>query len=122
MRSRRFEVLSILIALLSGWAFPQTSGAADSFLPTSRGLSSHDVGEASTGTFSAKVREVSLLFSVSDWRGRFVSNLTPSDIKVLDNGQQPQSLTYFLRQSDLPLKVGVLIDVSGSVGTFFSDQ
>jgi VWFA-related protein len=68
------------------------------------------------------VREVNLLFSASDWRGHLVSNLTPSDIKVLDNGQQPQSLTYFLRQSNLPLKVGLLIDVSESVGTFFKAQ
>lgn len=121
MRCRHFELLLIVIMLSCGLAFAQTPPPADSFLAESPAASSHDI-DASTGTFSARVREVSLLFSVSDWRGRFVSNLTPSDVKVLDNGQQPQSLTYFLRQSDLPLRVGLLIDVSGSVGTFFSDQ
>jgi VWFA-related protein len=59
---------------------------------------------------------------VSDWHGRFVSNLAPADVKVLDNGQAPQSLTYFLRQSDLPLKVELLIDISGSVGPVFRGQ
>ena len=122
MRCRHFELVLIVIGLLYGCAFAQAPLPTDSFLARSRAASSRDVADASTGTFSARVREVNLLLSISDWRGRFVSNLTPSDIKVLDNGQQPQSLTYFLRQSDLPLRVGLLIDVSGSVGTFFSDQ
>jgi VWFA-related protein len=122
MRSRHFETLLIAIVMFSACAFPQTPPPADTFFPASRAPSSHELAGASTETFSARVREVSLLFSVSDWRGRFVSNLTPSDIKVLDNGEQPQSLTYFVRQSNLPLKVGLLIDVSGSVGRFFRDQ
>jgi len=122
MRSRHFETLLIAFVVFSAYALPQASAPADSLLPASRAPSSYEIAGASTGTFSARVREVSLIFSVSDWRGRFVSNLTPSDIKVVDNGEQPQSLTYFVRQSNLPLKVGLLIDVSGSVGTFFRAQ
>jgi len=121
MRSLRFELL-IVFVMLSARPFAQTPPPADSLFSASRAPSRYDAPEASKETFSARVREVNLLFSATDWRGRFVSNLTPSDIKVLDNGQQAQSLTYFLRQSDLPLKVGLLIDVSGSVGNFFKDQ
>ena len=98
MRSRRFELLLITIVILFERAFAQVAPPADFLLSASRAPSSHDSAEASTGTFSARVREVTLLFSVSDWRGHFVTSLTPSDIKVLDNGQQPQSLTYFQRQ------------------------
>jgi Ca-activated chloride channel family protein len=122
MRTRRIELLLIIVVMLSAQAFAQAVPPAESLFSGSRVPSSHDVPEVSKETFSARVREVNLLFSATDWRGRFVSNLTPADVKVLDNGQQPQSLTYFLRQSDLPLKVGLLIDVSGSVGNFFSDQ
>lgn len=122
MRSRRIELLLIVVALLCAHTFAQVPSPAESLFSTSRAPSSRDVPEVSKETFSARVREVNLLFSATDWRGNFVSNLTPSDIKVFDNGQQPQSLTYFLRQSDLPLKVGLLIDVSGSVGNFFKDQ
>lgn len=122
MRSRRLEVSIVLAAVLSVHGFAQAVPPADSLFSTSRAPSSHDVPEASKETFSARVREVNLLFSAVDWRGRFVSNLTPSEIKVLDNGQQAQSLTYFLRQSDVALKIGLLIDVSGSVGNFFKDQ
>src|SRR5690349_11814672 len=112
MRSRRLEVSIVLAVVLSAHAFAQAVPPADSLLSASRAPSSHDVPEASKETFSARVREVNLLFSAIDWRGRFVSNLTAADIKVLDNGQQAQSLTYFLRQSDVALKIGLLIDVS----------
>ena len=84
MRSFRFELLLMVIVILSEPGFAQVAPPSDSLLPASRAPSSHDIAEASTGTFSARVREVNLLFSVSDWRGHFVSNLTPSDIKVLD--------------------------------------
>ena len=122
MPNRRFALLLIVVVMMSGCAFAQGAPPSDSLFSASRARSSHDVADARTETFSARVREVNLLFSATDWRGRFVSNLTASDIKVLDNGLQPQSLTYFLRQSDVPLRVGLLIDVSGSVGTFFKDQ
>jgi VWFA-related protein len=78
--------------------------------------------ESDTQTFSASVREVNVLFSASDWRGRFVSNLTPADMMVFDNGKQPESITYFLREENLPLEVGILIDVSGSVANVFHAQ
>ena len=122
MPIRRIEFLLILVFGLSTCASAQGVPPSAPLLPASRAPLSRDVADTRTETFSAQVREVNLLFSATDWRGRFVSNLTSSDVKVLDNGQQPQSLTYFLRQSDLPLKVGLLIDVSGSVGNFFSDQ
>lgn len=122
MRIRQFEFLLIVIAMLSPRGFAQAAPPTEKFSSASRVPSSSDVADTRTDTFSARVREVNLLFSATDWRGRFLSKLTPSDIKVLDNGQQPESLTYFVRQSDLPLKVGLLIDVSGSVGNFFSDQ
>lgn len=78
--------------------------------------------EPHTQTFSAKVREVNVLFSASDWRGRFVSNLKPADVMVFDNGKPPDSITYFLREDNLPLEVGILIDVSGSVANVFRAQ
>src|SRR5579859_1769498 len=78
--------------------------------------------EAAPQTFSAKVREVNVLFSASDWRGRFVADLKSADVTVFDNGGQPESITYFLREENLPLEVGILIDVSGSVANVFHAQ
>lgn len=78
--------------------------------------------ESAPQIFSARVREVNVLFSASDWRGRFVPDLKAADVIVFDNGKQPESITYFLRQDNLPLEVGILIDVSGSVANVFRAQ
>jgi VWFA-related protein len=56
---------------------------------------------------------VSTLFTAVDSRHRFLTNLQQQDIRVLENGV-PQSLSVFQRESDLPLSLAVLIDVSKS--------
>jgi Ca-activated chloride channel homolog len=81
-----------------------------------------NIAGAPAQAFSARVREVNVLFSASNWRDRFVSNLKPSDIRVFDNGRQPLSFTYFLHETDLPLRVALLIDISGSVEHLFQSQ
>lgn len=125
MRARDPGVLLIVMAVLCAYVIAQQGPERKSELSpivSSEVPSSTNLAEATTGTFSSRVREVNVLFSASDWRGRFVSNLTPSDIKVRDNGEQPQAVTYFVRQSDLPLRIGILVDVSGSVENVFPDQ
>jgi Ca-activated chloride channel homolog len=126
MRSRCIELLFsvfVFVPCLGVLAQSQTSAQAgtrlaeSSFAPLSR-----DTPEASTGTFSTRVREVNVLFSASDWRGHFVSNLTPGDVRVFDNGHPADAITYFLREENLPLKIAMLIDVSGSVTNVFRGQ
>src|SRR5205085_3079453 len=56
----------------------------------------------------------------TDRHGNVISDLSRGDIKVLDDGQPPPALAYFLRHDDLPLRIGVLVDVSDSVGPQFS--
>src|SRR5579883_2619293 len=64
-------------------------------------------------TFSSSVKVVSHLVTVRDKTGRFVNDLTQDDFSVVDDGR-PQTITYFSRQYDLPLTVGMLVDTSGS--------
>jgi VWFA-related protein len=64
-------------------------------------------------TFSSAVEVVSLLVTVRDKDGRFVKELTKDDFAVTDDGA-PQPISYFTRQYDLPLTIGLLIDTSGS--------
>ena len=40
-------------------------------------------------------------------------NLEKNDFTVLEDGK-PQEIKYFTRETDLPLTIGLLIDVSGS--------
>jgi VWFA-related protein len=56
---------------------------------------------------------VSILASVRDKRGGLVGNLEKNDFTVLEDGKQ-QSIKYFTRETDLPLTIGLLIDVSRS--------
>jgi VWFA-related protein len=56
---------------------------------------------------------VSILASVRDKRGGLVANLEKADFTVLEDGK-PQEIKYFTRETDLPLTIGLLVDVSGS--------
>jgi VWFA-related protein len=60
------------------------------------------------------VTRVSLLFTVTDHKGRFVTNLTKDDFEVIDS-KQPQDILEFNAESDLPLRLGILIDTSNSI-------
>jgi len=66
-------------------------------------------------TITTRVREVNVVFSVTDRRGRFVPDLERKDIAVFDNDTTPPSLAYFLKHDDLPLHVALVIDLSDSI-------
>jgi VWFA-related protein len=70
-------------------------------------------------TIKKRVDEVNVLFIATDKRGKFVRNLDQGDFAILDDHKPPQSIVNFRRETDLPLKLGLLIDVSGSVHTRF---
>jgi VWFA-related protein len=59
------------------------------------------------------VNAVSLLATVRDKHGSIVSNLTKDDF-VLDQDGKQQTITYFAKESDLPLALGLLVDTSMS--------
>jgi VWFA-related protein len=60
------------------------------------------------------VTRVSLQFTVTDRKGRFVTNLAKEDFEVLDS-RKPQVIQEFSAESDLPLRLAVLIDTSNSI-------
>ena len=57
---------------------------------------------------------VNVLCTVSDKRGALVTNLHKEDFEIRENGRK-QEIRYFARDTDLPLTVAMLMDVSGSV-------
>jgi len=59
------------------------------------------------------VNVVSVLASVRDKRGALIPSLTKEDFTILEDGKA-QSIKYFTRETDLPLTIGLMIDVSGS--------
>jgi VWFA-related protein len=59
--------------------------------------------------------EVRLQFSVADERGQLVTNLTASDFRIFDNQSAVHQIRQFSHLEDLPLQLGLLLDVSDSV-------
>jgi Ca-activated chloride channel homolog len=70
-------------------------------------------------TIHKRVDEVNVLFIAIDKHGKFVRDLNQSDFSILDDHKPPQSIINFRRETDLPLHMGLLIDVSGSVHSRF---
>jgi Ca-activated chloride channel homolog len=66
-------------------------------------------------TLKRQVNEVNVIFTVTDKHGRFVKNLKSNDFQVLDDKKPPQSIINFASETNLPLRVGLLIDVSNSI-------
>lgn len=65
-------------------------------------------------TIRQAVDETALFFAVSE-RGKMVNDLSASDIRIRDGSKAPERILQFLPQSKLPLRLGVLVDTSGSV-------
>jgi VWFA-related protein len=59
------------------------------------------------------VNAVNLLATVRDKHGDIIRNLTKDDFTLEQDGK-PQTITYFAKESDLPLTLGVLVDTSMS--------
>jgi Ca-activated chloride channel family protein len=70
-------------------------------------------------TLHARVNEVNVLFIATDKHGKFVRDLGEKDFNILDDHKPPQAILNFRRETDLPLHMGLLIDVSGSVDSRF---
>jgi Ca-activated chloride channel family protein len=60
------------------------------------------------------VTRVNLLFTVTDKKGRFVSNLTKDDFEITEDKKKQQILD-FTAESDLPLRLAILLDTSNSI-------
>jgi Ca-activated chloride channel family protein len=62
-----------------------------------------------------------LLFTVTDKNNRYITNIQQGDIRVLEDGV-PQTLFTFQRETDRPLAIAFLIDVSGSEERTLPDE
>lgn len=62
-----------------------------------------------------------LLFIATDKNNRYITTLKQEDVRVLEDGV-PQSLFTFQRETDRPLAIAFLIDVSGSEERTLPDE
>ena len=74
-----------------------------------------------SGPIRSEVTRVNMLFTVTDKHGRFVTDLGRNDFEVFENKKQ-QNILEFTAESDLPLRLGILIDTSNSIRDRFHFQ
>jgi VWFA-related protein len=60
------------------------------------------------------VNLVDVLFTVLNRRNKLVPDLEKTDFKVFDENKA-QEIRYFSKQTDLPLRIGMLLDTSNSI-------
>ncbi len=83
------------------------------FLLTCLGAQQPQKPEELPPTIQVEVDVVNILCSVHDKRGGLVGNLSKDDFSVAEDGKS-QTIKYFTRETDLPLTIGLLVDVSVS--------
>jgi len=70
--------------------------------------------ETSPKSIKIQVNLVNVLFTVTDKKDHMILDLKQDDFRLFEDGQ-PQTIRFFSRETDLPLRIGVLIDTSNSV-------
>src|SRR5260370_40665006 len=63
------------------------------------------------------VKLINVGFAVRDSAGKLVMNLNQSDFEVFEDGA-PQKISFFAKSTDVPLNLGLLVDMSGSQEPF----
>lgn len=92
-------------------AAPQQSQAQ----PQQSGDQANGNDQYKTPTIPVTVNEVYLEFVVADKHGRFIKDLKQNDFALLDDGKAPAQVYSFTQETNLPLRVGILIDTSTSI-------
>ncbi len=78
-------------------------------------------GSSADNPIRAEVTRVNMLFTVTDKKGRFVTDLTKNDFQVFENKKR-QEILEFNSETDLPLRLAILIDTSNSIRDRFRFQ
>jgi VWFA-related protein len=68
-----------------------------------------------TETIKVQVNEVNLIFTVTDKHGKFITGLKRENFGLLDDGRPPLAVLRFTQQTNLPLRVGIMLDTSSSI-------
>jgi VWFA-related protein len=119
MSMKFFNALTVLVlgCSLAGGQTPvsqqQTAPAAANAVNPARAASSDDIPAG--GKIVAHSDEVSVIFTVTDKHGKFVKDLKQNQFRVLDENRPPREVKSFASETDLPLRVGLLIDASNSI-------
>jgi VWFA-related protein len=71
-------------------------------------------GPAPVDNIKVRVDLVNVLLTVTNKKNRLENGLGKEDFRVFED-DKPQTIRYFSRETDLPLRIGVLVDTSASI-------
>jgi len=100
---------------------PQTSAAPAAQQPATATQTPAQPGQANpqvdepVTTLQVQVNEVNLIFTVTDKHGKFITGLRRENFGLLDDGRPPTAVLRFTQQTNLPLRVGIMLDTSSSI-------
>jgi Ca-activated chloride channel homolog len=77
--------------------------------------------QSNSGRIVYDVTRVNMLFTVTDKRGRFITDLSRDDFEIFEK-KKAQKILEFTAESDLPLRLAILIDTSNSIRDRFRFQ
>jgi Ca-activated chloride channel family protein len=117
---RVFAAIFVLALSWQARAQTQTANPGPSPVPAAQQKTVAENADNKDGNtppykFVKRTDEVNVIFTVTDKHGKFVKDLTRTDFKILDNDRPPRQITDFQAETDLPLRVGLLIDASNSI-------
>ncbi|GGA67646.1 hypothetical protein GCM10011507_18990 [Edaphobacter acidisoli] len=95
-------------------ATPQAAASTTQTTGQSNGAQTASPQETAP-TIVIQVNEVNLIFTVTDKKGRFITGLQRQNFGLLDDGRPPEQVLRFSQQTNLPLRVGIMLDTSSSI-------
>ena len=105
----------IIIAVCAGMALAVAVALAQGQSATTAAAAAASAADAATQTIRAYANEVDLVFTVTDKNGKFITGLNQSSFGLLDNHMPPEAVLHFYQQTNLPLRVGIMLDTSSSI-------
>jgi len=109
----------VCLASMASAQSPQYGVPASAIITAGSPSASETGPEDPILTIHKRVDEVNVLFIATDRHGKFVRNLNQSDFSFVDDHKPVKSILDFHPETDLPIEIGLLLDVSGSVESRF---
>jgi VWFA-related protein len=116
-RVARFAILAAALVLVGVSEFRAQQPAQDQSQQPQLKVRTQDQKPA----ISVEAKTVSVLATVRDKHGKIIPDLKKEDFQLDEDGR-PQKIDYFLHESDLPLRMGLLVDTSLSQRKVIDDE
>lgn len=118
--TKRLALLFVLLLSAAALALSQSKSSQQKTTPPSLDTAPPDAADED-GVIRASINLVDLLVSVRDKKGAIAKDLTQGDFRVFEDSKE-QEIRRFSRETDLPLTIGMVVDVSGSVADEIPDE